>query len=146
MPIALSGKFTSWVTLPLDRDPAVDKSLWPAFEVRFLTELQARQMVQASEPREEGFSERRDRLVGILEPLVVGTRNMPGAGSLKGAAALELLVDGEIEDLAVEIYRASKLGYLDLKKSKSRPESGAASSAPNAEAPPAAIPQNPIAP
>lgn len=151
MPVALSASCTAWVSLPLDLEiPEADR---PAFKVRFLSERQLRELdalkpdeFDAVTPPAKGAevvisvdTDRwRSKLAPILAPYVVGTRNM--GESKSGMEALDDLVLGELEDLAAALLKNSRLGYHELKKSRSQPVSGAAVSAPSAAAAPAATP------
>ena len=51
MPVGLSTKFTNWVSLPLDKE--LPEATRPAFEVRFLSELQERQLERVMRSRKD---------------------------------------------------------------------------------------------
>jgi hypothetical protein len=119
MPVALSTRFTTWVSLPLELD--LPDEIRPAFEVRFISDIQAKELDQQWRPREkERAVDYQARMIAFLAPLVISTRNFGIEPSPAGAEALGHLVLGELQDLAGEIYKAGTLGYEELKKSKSQ--------------------------
>lgn len=152
MPVALSTKFTGFVALPLDNSNLAageiayrkPKDSDPVFEVRFISELQSREINSATLAREELMVTRRKRISELIAPHIVSTRNMGEAKS--GIDALDLLTDGEVEDLASQIWLHSKLGYDEIKKSKLPPSSGPVASAQNAAAGAATTSQAPSTP
>jgi hypothetical protein len=133
MPVSLSTTFTGRVALPLDNSRlkagdffTVPAPIDPQFEVRFLSQKSWTELNAATAFRKETLDEHRTRIVAAIAPHVVALHNMPAG------ASLDDLVDGEIDDLADEILKNSKLGYDDAKKSKLPPSSGLADSAKDA--------------
>lgn len=150
MPIALSSKFTTWASLPLDQDTPEESRL--AFQVRFLSSLAARELTAAvdGDPAHT-WDQWRQRINAAIAGVLVAVKNateasgvvpaafveqqsLLGSGNVKVCPQLDsLLSDGELRDLGIAILDATRLGYQELKKSKSQRESGAAPSAENAK-------------
>jgi hypothetical protein len=117
MPVALSAKFTNWVSLPLDK--ALPEDQRPAFEVRFVNELQERSLETALDSKQgDTWGTYSARIRKELLPLIVSVRNFPDPQPASPDDILATLVRPELRDLADEILRATTLGYDEIKKSK----------------------------
>jgi hypothetical protein len=132
MPLALSRKFTTWVSLPLEMD--IPEAERPAFEVLFISEQQARALEKAVDAEKLTYAEYAVKLAEIIAPVVVGVRNINVSGMVGADVApaerMELLRgllhEGEIRDLALAILTGTRLGYEELKKSRLAPASAPA--------------------